>query len=481
MSVPTDVGTAAPGPAVEELEPVGADHAWPTLGAAVGAGFVLWGLLIGISPLHDNSFLTHLATGRIIVDRGVIPRVDPYSFTAPGHPWVVQSWLASLLYGLADAAGGLEAVRMLNALLVAGLAAVVWRLSRGASLVPRVVIAALAVAVGVGYWVERPLLFGLLGIGLVVALADGRADPRWAVPIMWLWVNTHGSFPLGFVAVGLLALGARLDGGRERRELRVLGWMAAGTALAAVNPLGPRLLVFPLEILRKREQFQAIAEWQPLRLDRAVALVFLLQIGVAALLLARRRSWRAALPLVVFTALALTSSRNAAPASIVVIPGMVAGAAGVGTIDGLRRSRAALGAIAVCVVAGCIFAVAALSNPATRLDAYPEEAVTWLDQQGLLADHLVAPDYVGNYLEARYGPRHQVFIDDRVDMYPAQVVDDAQALLHAEARWPSVLERYRAGAVLWPRAKPLADELKASDDWRIAYRDADWYVFVPRD
>jgi hypothetical protein len=463
--------------AVEDRERVD-DRAWPTLAAAVGAGFVLWGLLIGISPLHDNSFLTHLATGRIIVDRGAIPRADPYSFTAPGHAWVVQSWLASLLYGLADSLGGLEAVRMLNALLVAGLAALVWHLTRAASLVPRVLIAALVVSVGVGVWVERPLLFGLLGIGLVIALAEGHGDPRWAIPVMWMWVNTHGSFPLGFVAVGLMALGARLDGDRPVRELKVLGWMAVGTALGAVNPLGPRLLLFPLELLHKSHQFRAIEDWQPLRLDHTWAVLFLLQVVVAALLVVRLRSWRAVLPLVAFTVLALMSSRNAAPASIVLIPGMAAGAVGLGTVDGLRRSRAALGVIAVCVVAGCIFAVAALTGPATRLDAYPEDAVTWIDEQGLLADHLVAPDYVGNYLEARYGPRHQVFIDDRVDMYPAAVVDDSLALVHADDDWSAVLDRYRAGAVLWRRDKPLAAKLKASDGWRIAYQDEDWFVFL---
>ncbi len=477
MAAPTATsrGTSDGRPAAPVLD---SRSGFPTLATAVGAGFVLWGLLIGIQPLHDNSFLTHLATGRVMLDEGGIPRVDPYSFTAPGEPWVVQSWLASLFYGLADAVGGLDGVRVLNALLVAGLALLAWKLAAAARLLPRVVIVACAASLGVGLWVERPLLFGLIAMALVLLLAEGRADPRWAVPVMWVWVNTHGSFPLGLVAVALLALGARLDGERRPHELTVLAWMGVGTLVAAVNPLGPKLLLFPLEVFRRSESFRVIQEWQPLHLDGVWPALFLVQVVVAILLLARSRSWRAAVPLLVFTAMAIMSARNVAVASLIAVPGMAVGAAGLGSIDGLRRSRGALGAIAVCVVAGCVFGVASLTGPDAELNAYPEDAVTWLESQGLLDDHLVARDYVGNYLEARYGPQQLVFIDDRVDMFPEQVVQDSVVLLRAGPRWEQVLDRYEAGAVLWRTDEDLAGELRASPHWQPAYEDATWTVFL---
>ena len=55
------------------------------------------GSCIGLRPLDDNSFFTHLATGRLIFHSG-IPHADPYLFTAHEPPWVVQSWLASVVY-----------------------------------------------------------------------------------------------------------------------------------------------------------------------------------------------------------------------------------------------------------------------------------------------------------------------------------------------------------------------------------------------
>ena len=82
--------------------PNGAVAHTPSLRALVGGVVAFIGLLIGLGPLDDNSYLTHLATGRIIWDTHHIPHHDPYSFTAFGHPWVVQSWLASVIYGAAD-------------------------------------------------------------------------------------------------------------------------------------------------------------------------------------------------------------------------------------------------------------------------------------------------------------------------------------------------------------------------------------------
>ena len=74
----------------------------PTLGGALGVLFVGAGAAIGLRSLADNSFLTHLATGRLILDSGSVPSHDPYTFTAAGEPWTVQSWLASLLYAVAE-------------------------------------------------------------------------------------------------------------------------------------------------------------------------------------------------------------------------------------------------------------------------------------------------------------------------------------------------------------------------------------------
>ena len=77
---------------------------------------------------------------------------------------------------------------------------------------------------------ERPLMFGLVFLSILVFTIEvpgsflGR-HPRVVVPAtMWLWVNVHGTFSLGFLYLAVYLFGRYLDGspphrGRERELL----------------------------------------------------------------------------------------------------------------------------------------------------------------------------------------------------------------------------------------------------------------------
>ena len=121
----------------------------------------------------------------------------------------------------------------------------------------------------------------------------------------------------------------------------------------------------------------------------------------------------------------------------------------------------------------------ALRRPAFDLSAYPVAEVTWMQRHSLVPGRVVAPDYVGNYLEYRYGARASVFIDDRVDVFPLSLVRSYATLLGGSAGWSAILDRARAEAVLWPRSEPLAGLLSEDGAWRVVLRDRHWLVAVP--
>lgn len=452
----------------------------------VTLALVVVGLRLGLRPLSDNSFLTHLATGRIILAERRVPTVDPYSFTAPGRSWTVQSWLASTIYATAEKLGGLAAIRGLVALLTVALVLLVWRLTRPAGgLVARMVPIAFVVAIGTVFWSERPLLFGLVGLALVLLAADGELDPRWLVPVLWVWANTHGSFPFAPGLLVLLAVGRRLDRTSAAVELRALRWCLVGLAVAAVNPLGPKLLAFPLAMVDRREAFGYIVEWMPLRLDGPVAWAFLLQVVVAVGLVARRdRRWRSALPLVVFAGAAFLSRRNVAQASLVVAACMTGRLAGLGRIDGSAR-RAILRPVAVLLAAvAVLLAVGGLAGADTDLGKYPVAASTWMDDEGLLGtrSRVLAPDYAGNFLEARYGPDGvRVFIDDRVDMYPMPVIRDYVTLHRSSSarEFAAVVGRADPTVIVWTTDSAFGRWVSRTTEWTVLHRADGWLVAVP--
>jgi hypothetical protein len=455
----------------------------PTLAFALGAGFALWGLTIGLGRLSDNSFFTHLATGRLIVNGAGIPRHDVYSFTARGAPWVVQSWLASLLYGWIDSWWGGQGIRVLMGLTTAFIAAMTWRLTRPArALVGRIVVAGFVVGVGSAVWSPRPLLIGLALLTVALLAAEDGLPPWVMIPVFWLWVNTHGSFPLGLVAIGALWLGRLADKKDGSVELRCLVFAAVGTVAGAINPLGPALLVFPVHLLGKMDALRNVVEWQSPSFSDGWARLFLLQIGVAVVLLVRRPSYRAAIPLVVFTAAALLGERNIAVASIVFVPGMARGFRDVGSLRGEQRNPvSAVVALAVVVLAVLTLQVS-LAKPAYDLTTFPVAPVSWLDQHGLLRSDLpmATSDTTGNYLELLRGTRADAFIDDRVDMYPTSLVDDFLVLEHGQPGWQEVLDRHKVDLLLWDRTSPLTGLASSSGEWRVLYQDGSWSVMCRR-
>lgn len=494
LSVVEAVDEQAPAASVADAEAATPAPAAPagergvTLNQVVGLLLAIVGLRVGLDSLHDNSFFTHLATGHLIFERGGIPRTDPYSFTAHGQAWTVQSWGASVVYAAVDSVAGGLGLRLLIATCTTALAVLVWKLTSAAGgLVGRLAIAVPVIAVGATMWVERPLIFSLLLLAAVLFAIEDRLDPRWLLPVMAIWVNVHGSFPIGLAAIGAFGVGRLLDRERPRVELRAMGWALAGTLIGGVaNPLGPRLLVFPFQLLSRRQAFSQIVEWQAPTWQDWGQRFFALQLVLALVLLALRcRRWRLIVPVVAFAAISLQSSRNIAQASLVFIPAMAVAARGLGAIDGdrpmavLRPVRLALGALAALVLA------VGITSPNYDLQDYPVEAAGWMRAHDLLdrSDRVVSRDFVGNWMEAAYGPdRVQVYMDDRVDMYPIEHIADYTTLIDPKGDYAAVLARARATAVLWDTDSGLGDWLEdPQNGWKIVHRDPNdlWIVAVP--
>lgn len=454
-----------------------------SLASLCGLVVTVAGFFVGLQPLRDNSFLTHLATGRLIVDGGwSVPTTDPYSFTAHGEPWTVQSWLASVAYALAEDAAGLVGVRLLVAVASGALAWALWRLTRPAgAVVARVGLVLPVLVIGYAEWTERPLLFGLLALALVHLLANGVGRAWLAVPLFAVWVNVHGSFPLGGALLVLLLAGRWLDREPVDREARVLGWAVVGILAGALNPVGPRLILFPVEMFGKMDQLRQIKEWQPADLAE-VGPQLLVGLGIVALLLfGRHRSWRSILPAAAFFVAAILGARNVAPASIVLLAALAPCLKGIGQDEGLEAKPVfRLAAVAVLAVAA-LAAVSSLQGPDTDLRGYPVEAVEWMEAEGLLTpdSRLVSREFAGNFLEAHSGTDVPVFMDDRYDMFSAEVVDDYGVLNHGEEGWEEVLERWDATALLWNDDSDLYDLIPESDRWEVVYEDDHWLVALP--
>ena len=469
-----------------------AEAARRPLDGLFAAAFGLVGLALGARPIADNSTLVHLRTGVDIVAGRGIPRDDPYSATAAGAKWVVQSWLPAVAYGLAqklDDSGG--ALLVLNGALTALLALLVHRLASAGSPLRTLGGALVAVAVSGPWWSPRPLLVGLVCLALTILVVESGRRPWLLLPVVWVWVNSHGSFPLAGVWLVATAVGAALD---ERRlvtaRFRAGLWFAGGLALACVNPLGPRLLLFPLTLGERQEVFRLVLEWRSANFQSGQGLVAAIGLAAAFVVLSRRRvPWAAAIPAGAFLVVGLVAQRNLAPAGIVLAPAL--GAALTRRHDrheeaadepreaeepapSMKRERVAGALVALAAVAVLANAVA---HGSLDLTSYPVKVVSQGERLGVFGpDQLVAThDTVGCYLILRRGRGAGVFIDDRYDMYPVEVSRDYLALLRAGPGALEVLDRRGVDAALWERRLPLVPALLARG-WQEVAGDGRWVL-----
>ncbi len=218
-------------------------------------------------PLDNNDVWIHLVTGRLILDEGTVPRVDRYTEPTAGARYVAHEWLAATYYAAAEALAGIPAVvwaakalPALCAVAVLGLALRASRAPPGVGL-PLVLLAVTVLRFRIlarPELIAIPILLGALWLLLrdrEAARAGCRTRALWLlVPLEVLWVNVHGSFPLGIVLVGGFAAAeaierAVLGSGATARGLRIAG-VAGGLAVAAfVATLEPRAFALPAALL----------------------------------------------------------------------------------------------------------------------------------------------------------------------------------------------------------------------------------------
>ncbi len=456
--------------------------------------FALFGWAIGIERLSDNSFFWHLRTGELILDHG-FPHGDPFSFSAPGTHWVLQSWLAEVAYGAIDRAVGPLGIRVLIGLTGVAIAVLAFRLALRLSRdrVRAALLSAVALACLDTLWSERPLVFGILALVVllwVVEVPDCRVGrhPLVALPVLlWLWAQVHGTFALGFAYLALHLLGRWLDGhrpweGRERQLL--LGTTLAGAA-CFVNPYGAGLVTFPVALLGRSDILRHIVEWGSPDFHSARGVLFAGWIAVFLVVCARaarRVSRRDLLVTLPFLALGLWALRNIALAPLVGLP--VAARALAKPEPAERADRAgprgwALAAALVLAVA--VFTVQAAAAPSFSDAGYPVGAMRTVQRDGLLGRRLLTTDADAGYVILRLWPEQRVFIDDRYDMYPRPVIADYFTLARSRPGWDAVLRREDVQVIVWPTGDPLVRLVEGTGHWQVRYRDARRVLLVRDD
>jgi hypothetical protein len=238
----------------------------------VGIGVYALVLINGRSLLNDSDTYWQIAVGQWILDHGAMPRVDIYSFTKAGEPWISSSWLAQVLYaGSYNLAGWTGPVVLASACVAATFALLTHILSRRIPATWAVAVVMAAFVLSMGHLLARPHVLVLpimlaWAYGLMSASERGEAPSFWLLPLIALWTNLHGGFVFGLVLAGAFALDALWNANPAQRVPVALRWAAFGLgALVAccVTPYGWGSILAARKILDLGELLHLIYEWMP--------------------------------------------------------------------------------------------------------------------------------------------------------------------------------------------------------------------------
>ena len=457
-------------------------------------------LLVALSSLSTVDLAYGIRTGQLVLGGAGIPRVDSYTFTAAGLPWIDQQWLAHVIFGWAYGIGGWAALQVLWVGLVAATVGLIARAAfvGGAGLRTSVLVALVGFTVAAEGLGLRAQVLGLLCLAMLLLLVAGRRDrPNllWlAVPLLAAWANLHGSFAVGLALLGVMTV-------KDRRDRSALWRDGAVFAVAAVatlaNPYGIDAWRYVVSIGTDPTITAFVTEWRHTDPFQPVGAVFYASIAGAALVLAfaARRGQRpdsgSILWLGFLAALGAWALRAVAWWGIGAVPVIAVAASrlregatdrsGLLAVPGeVSRQRVLAGAAAAGAVTLAV--VLALALPAERrlTDAPPgiADAVRSIAASNPGVRVFDAERW-GSWLELQV-PEARYFADSRIELIPTSAWGDYVAVSEAQSGWESILDRWHVDALVLSNVDQpgLVMAIESSAAWRVVHRDADGLVAV---
>jgi len=247
--------------------------------ACLIALFLALTFLLGIFPLKDADYYWHLRTGDLIRQTGQVPRVDFYTFTRQGTPWIDLHWIFQVGISWVRAHGGVPALTLAKAVITCLAVFLLITARRRSWPVWTMILAWLpALLVLSGRMYVRPETLSLLYLSIYLAVVcrwDRFPGLAWLLPLVQLaWVNTHGLFVLGPIVLVFALVDAALRRGALAPE-HIRWWQTVVPACVAtglaclLNPYGLRGAIYPLELARTMSNpifSRSIAELTPIPL-----------------------------------------------------------------------------------------------------------------------------------------------------------------------------------------------------------------------
>jgi hypothetical protein len=455
------------------------------------AGALLF-LSFGYTEMAGSDMWWHVAAGRELLQTKTLWMVDDWSYSALGKDWLNHEWLSDIIFYSWVSVGGVESLVYWKWLvLVATFAILQYVLSReSGSPFAGLLCAGVAMAIAAPFLDVRPHIYSLLNFSLLLFLLLGRQAKTWILAALFVvWVNLHGGFFFGLMALGILVFPWRnfnLDMFRAALVVGIICLLAS-----ALNPSGFKAFLYPLKYaFDDSSPFKQLGEWlSPFQRGGIRSPLFFVFMWVPAFalvyLLPRVRKtvavpWEGIVLTGLTLAMALTSRR------FIPLFGMSL-AVMMAPLVGLCFRKIQTQKYAVLLALGALLFSAwrmlpypLKSGPAfhylTAEYSYPVDMLNFIEASDLRGKVYALYNW-GGYIHWRTDGGMKVFIDGRADtIYDADTYNHYVKVLTSSSGWLEKLEATGPDYVLWPQLQKSGQQklqqLLDSGRWQPVYRDS---------
>ena len=488
----------------------------------------LWGLtaLVGIfifvntHPIRPHDFWWHITIGREILTSSYIPTTDIYSYTAYGqsYPSYQMFWLMDIiLYGIYKA-GGPALVIFIHSLVITSAYFVLFWICKKMSNSWRIAAFGVlfAAALGLNDWNVRPQgITFLLGSLYLLAIYEYQQSYKWGwlviFPLgMLIWVNSHGTFLIGLVLIGiwlgweawnLSRSSIKHDHEYPPKRLLVPSIVLGITALTClINPRGLGILIY-LKTLTGNPTIQnLVTEWAPPTINSFMGVIFyigLLGTIIVIALSPKRPNVSQVVTLVIFGLLAIQTSRGIVWFGLVIAPALAEHLSFISHRFRKDESRPMnsegnrfLNIIfSVMIIAMGVITLPwfknALPFPQAKAGLIssetPIQATEFMLNENPSTQVFNAISF-GSYLIWSAYPQYQVFVDSRIELFPEKVWMDYLNISNANGGWEALLKEYGVNTLmLSPFEQPaLIAAVQKGVEWTELYRDSSAVIYISK-
>jgi hypothetical protein len=387
-----------------------------------------------------------------------------------GGYWPNHEWFAEVLFYVGFVLGGLPLLLLVCATMITLSWCGLYTLCDGAPRFRAIVLLLGATSPEI-LWGVRPHVFSLVLLVVALLLVPGYRRHWLYPPLLLVWANLHAGVVFGGVVVAAVCVvGLVADRGNWRHWLLVV---LASALATLVNPLGFDLWLYVINSFGDTTRTY-LQEWQPPRLDWPLSYPFFILViaWIVALIRGRQRwrgqrDWTLLLLSLVFVLLGFRSIRHTAFFAVVALPLITRPFEA--TVPANRRSAALgvlhLGLLLALMVGGVLVVQRTWAATIIRPPLAPGAVAAVRACDGRLYN-----TYDSGGPLIWLVPERPVFVDNRQDPYPADLLFRA-VIAEQRGEYRELFQSYDIGCALVPVKQPIYPALRQDPAWQEVYHD----------